>query len=126
MKRGTAFFDRNIRVDQTGLSGLIFCSSYLLINFKLGFIQDRDETNGSELGRPCKAEIRWYDGTDGGLVDIWPDVILWGTDQEVECWHVLRNLPGNDELSDTDISNKLLNEDWPPKPRMKYVATMGI
>ncbi|KAL3777636.1 hypothetical protein ACHAWO_012525 [Cyclotella atomus] len=42
MKRSTAFFDRRIRIDQIALADLIFRSSYLLTNFKLPFIQERD------------------------------------------------------------------------------------
>ena len=77
------------------------------------------------MGRPRKAEIRWYDGAGDGLVGIRPDVILWGTNPEVERWHVLRNLPANEELSDTEIPEKVLNGDWPSKLRMKHVLAMG-
>ena len=125
MNRGTAFFDKNIHFDQLGLSELIFHPSYLLTNLKLGTIQDGHKKNKSDLGRPCNAEIRWYDGTDDGLVDIRLDIILRGTDLKVERWHVLHNFPENEELSDTEISEKALHEDWSSKLRMKYVVTMG-
>jgi hypothetical protein len=78
MKCGTSFFDKAIRIQQLGLADLIFCSSYLLTNFKLGFIQDRDENVQSEFGRPCKAEIRWYGGMDDGLDDFRPLVMFGG------------------------------------------------
>jgi hypothetical protein len=78
MKCGTSFFDKAIRIQQLGLADLIFRSSYLLTNFKLGFIQDRDENVQSEFGRPCKAEIRWYGGMDDGLDDFRPLVMFGG------------------------------------------------
>jgi hypothetical protein len=124
MKRGTAFFDRNIRVDQIGLADLIFRSSYLLTNFKLGFIQDRDESIVVEGGRPCKAEIRWYDGTDDGLIDIRPEVELWAADPEIKRWYELRKLEENEQLTDTDISEKVLEEDWPSKLRAEHEASL--
>ena len=124
MKRGTAFFDRNIRVDQIGLADLIFRSSYLLTNFKLGFIQDRYESIVVEGGRPCKAEIRWYDGTDDGLIDIRPDIELWGTDPEIKRWYELRKLEENKQLTDTAISELVLVEDWPKKLRSEHEAQL--
>ena len=64
MKNSTAFFDSKICIDQIGLADLIFCSSYLLQNFKLPFIQERPYT-ASKVGRPCKAEIRYFGATGG-------------------------------------------------------------
>ena len=107
MKRGTAFFDKNIFIDQIGVADLIFRSSYLLTNFKLGFIQDR-KPSGDTRGRPCKAELRWYDGMDEGIVNIRADVDLWGTDSEIRRWHELRDDHVNNQLSATDISELIL------------------
>lgn len=121
MKQSTGFFDRNIRIDQTGLADLIFRTSYLLTNFKLGFIQGRDERSESTR-RPCKAEIRYHGATDDGLTDIRPDVDMWGNDSEVERWNELRNLPQYANHSDTDISELVLEEDWPSKLRKKDLA----
>ena len=119
MKRGTSFFDKRVRVSQIGLADLIFRSSYLLQNFKVGFIQERDGAEEVEAaeGRPCKAEIRWYDAADDGLCDVRPDVELWGMEAEVKRWTELRALPENRELSNTEISEAVLDEDWPSKLR---------
>ena len=106
-------------MDQTG-ADLIFRASYLLTNFKLGFIQGRDERSESK-GRPCKCEIRYHGATDDGLVDIRPDVEMWGNDAEVQRWNELRNSPQYENLSDTDISELVLKEDWPSKLRKKDV-----
>lgn len=124
-KRATSFFDRRIRIDQIGLADLIFRVGYLLQNFKVGFIQERDEVETPE-GRPCKAEIRWYGGTDDGLVDVRPDVDLWGTEVEVSRWHELRGLSEDEELSDAEISELVLNEDWPSKLREELKAEHGL
>jgi hypothetical protein len=43
MKQSATWFDKSIRIDQIGLADLIFRSSYLLTNFKLGFIQGHDK-----------------------------------------------------------------------------------
>lgn len=43
MKQSATWFDKSIRIDQIGLADLIFRASYLLTNFKLGFIQGRDK-----------------------------------------------------------------------------------
>ena len=91
--------------------------------FKLAFIQERhDKTNSP---RPCKAEIRWYGATDGGLVDVRPKVELWGLGLEVERWNELRADDANAHLSDTEISDLVLDEDWPSKMRAKHEATIG-
>lgn len=125
MKRGTSFFDKRIRIHQIGLADLIFRSSYLLTNFKLPFIQDRSIANDeSGEGRPCKAEIRWYGGMDDGLVDVRPFVDMWGIESEIELWHKLRNLPENEQLSDTDISELVLTKDLPTTLRKKHIAEL--
>ena len=54
---GTTFFDRNIKIDQIRLAGLIFCSRHILTNFRLGFIQGRDNTTINTV-RHNKAKIR--------------------------------------------------------------------
>ena len=121
MKRGTAFFDRKIRIDQIGLADLIFRSSYLLTNFNLPFIQERHVAEESEDGRPCSAEIRYYGGTDEGLVDVRPYVELWGMDIEIPRWHTLRQNPIYEHFSDTEISELLLAEDWPGKMKKEHL-----
>ena len=121
MKGSASFFDSQIRISQVGLADLIFCSSYLMTNFKLGFIQERGESNNeSGEGRPCKAEIRWHGATDEGLVDVRPSVVeLWGMEVEISTcrWNELRGLAANKDLSDTDISELVLAEDWPKRMR---------
>ena len=48
MKQSSAsFFDENIRIQQIGLADLIFRASYLLTNFKLGVIQDKDRNDAA-------------------------------------------------------------------------------
>ena len=124
MKNAASFFDSRIRLSQIGLADLIFRSSYLMTNFKLGFIQERDVEEESAEGRPCKAEIRWFGATDEGLMDARPDVELWGLEAEIERWDELRNLPANKNLSDTDISELVLDEDWPAKLRKDLEAKL--
>ncbi|KAL7537784.1 hypothetical protein ACHAXR_008075 [Thalassiosira sp. AJA248-18] len=119
MKNSTNFFDKNIRIDQLGLADLIFRSSYLFQNFKLPFIQERAESGEKKTGRPCKAKIRWYGGTDDGLIDIRPMVVMWGCESEIARWEELRNLAGNESKSDTEISEEVLAEDWPKKLRVR-------
>jgi hypothetical protein len=41
-KNASGFFDSTVRIDQIGLADLLFCVTFLLQNFKLPFIQDRD------------------------------------------------------------------------------------
>ena len=125
MKRKTTFFDRSIRIDQVGLADLIFRSGYLLQNFVLPFIQEQGPTK-NDAGRPCKAEIRWYDGTDDGLVDVRPMIELWGTEPEIRRWGVLRGLDENKELSDTEISELVLGEDWPAQLRRDHRTKLNL
>jgi len=117
MKRSTRYFNGSIPLLQLGLANLIFRVSYLLQNFKVGFIQERHPDGPPAVGRPSKAEIRWYGATDEGLVDIRPDVAIWGTDKEIARWKELRNLEENNDLTNTDISEIVLAEDWPSKLR---------
>ena len=117
MKGATAFFDSKIRMSQIGLADLVFRSSYLMTNFKLGFIQERGDVEGPAEGRPCKAEIRWYGATDEGLVDVRPSIELWGLEVEIKRWNELRDLADNKDLSDTEISELVLAEEWPTRMR---------
>ena len=71
-------------------------------------------------GRPCSAEIRWFGGTDDGLVDIRSEIDLWGTKTEIAKWHALRNDPGNEPLSNLDISKLVLADDIPKELRTKH------
>ncbi len=73
------------------------------------------------MGRPCKAEIRWYGATDDGLVDVRPEVDLWGLESEIARWHELRNKECNKNLSKTEVSELVLAEDWPSKLRKKHM-----
>lgn len=41
-KNASGFFDSTVRIDQIGLADLLFRVTFLLLNFKLPFIQDRD------------------------------------------------------------------------------------
>jgi hypothetical protein len=88
IKQATNFFDKRIKINQLGLVDRIFRSSFLLQNFKLPFIQERSD-NAATTNRPCKCEIRMYGATDDGLVDVRPEVELWGLDSEIDRWHVL-------------------------------------
>ncbi len=124
MKNSASFFDKRIRLHQIGLADLVFRLSYLLQNFKVGFIQNRGDKKSAK-GRPCKAEIRWYGGTDDGLIDVRPYVEMWGTKTELERWKILRDLPENEKLSDTDISELVLQEDWPSKLRKEHTAKLS-
>ena len=110
-------------MQQVGLADRIFRTGFLLQNFKLAFIQERGDTTNN--GRPCKAEIRWYGATDDGLVDVRPTVDLWGMDSEVERWAQLRADASNKNLSDTDISELVLAEDWPSKMKAKHDANIA-
>lgn len=45
-------------------------------------------------------------------------------DVEIKRWHELRDLPANKNLSDTDISELILNEDWPSKLKKELEALL--
>ena len=111
MKGRATFFDRRIRIDQVGIADLIFVSTYLMMNWKLPFIQGRNENNNEADGRPCKAQIRWYGGEDDGLVDVRPYVELWGIDSEIARWYELRK--EYTHKSKLEISLMVLQEDIP-------------
>ena len=114
MKQSTDFFNSKIQIKQIGLADRIFHSSFLLQNFKLPFIQERGD-DAPKTNQPCTAEICWYGATDDGLIDVRPYVELWGLEREIEHWHELCNLEANKNLTDTTISEQVLEEDWPSK-----------
>ncbi len=117
MKLSTSYFDRRIHVDQKG---------YLLTNFRLPFIQERDDSTEFGGGRPYKAEIRWYGASDEGLIDIRGEIGLWGTQFEICRWNKLCNAPTNAESSDIDVSELVLMEDWSSKLRKEHTARLQI
>ena len=87
-------------------------------------IQERSD-NTANTGRPRKCEIWLYSATDDGLVDVRPKVELWGLEFEIKCWHVLRNDEHNNNLSDTDISELVVAEDWLEKLKEVHVAKLN-
>ena len=124
MKSSTNYFDSKIKVNQIGLADRIFRSGFLLQNFKLPFIQERCDT--ANAARPCKAKIRWYGATDDGLVDVRPNVEMWGLDSEVERWAELRANDSFAHLTNTEISELVLEEDWPSKMKAKHEANIDL
>ena len=44
---------------------------------------DNNDDEPSDIGRPCRGEIRWYGATDVGLRDYRPDVHTWGMKDEI-------------------------------------------
>ena len=124
MKNSASFFDKRISLHQIGLADLICRCSYLLQNFKLGFIQQQQHS-GTKKGRPCKAHIRWYDGEDDGLIDIRPFVEMWGTTSEINRWNEIREMPGNEDLTREQISEMVLAEDWPTRLRKEHIERLA-
>ena len=122
MKNSASFFDKRISLHHIGLADLICRCSYLLQNFKLGFIQQH---SGTKKGRPCKAHIRWYDGEDDGLIDIRPFVEMWGTTSEIKRWNEIREMPGNEDLTREEISEIVLAEDWPTRLRKEHIERLS-
>ena len=119
MKQSTNYFDSKIGIQQVGLADLIFCSSFLLQNLKLPFIQERPD-NAPSTSQLFKAEVCWHGATDEGLVDVHLTVELWGLDSEVDWWHELRAAEEHADLTDTEILDMVLSEDWPSKLRQKH------
>ena len=64
--------------------------------------------------------MRWYGATDEGLVDVRPTVELWGLNSEVNRWHKLRADKQCVDLTETNISEMALAEDWPSKLRQEH------
>ena len=125
MKISINFFDNKIKIKQIALANRIFRSSFLLTNFKLPFIQERSDV-APKTSRPCKAEVRLYGGTDDGLVDVRPQVALWGLEPEIERWHELRARECNKTLMDTEVSEIVFEEDWPAKLQKLHIEKLTI
>ena len=47
-------------------------------------------------------------------------VELWGNDSEVKRYLELRSLPSNATLTNTDIAEMVLEEDWPSKLKAQH------
>ena len=124
-KASAGILDKHVRMDQVGLADLIFFSTFLLTNFKLPFIQDRPEDDENAGPRPCKAEIRYGGATDSGLVDARGEILLWGTKTEKQRWHELRTLQEYAGLSDSELSRKVLNENWPAKLKEIHIEKLN-
>ena len=88
------------------------------------FIQGRSGFADDSAGRPCRAKICWGGASDDGLVDIRPFVVLWRTDTEVKRWYELQGLDENNLLSDTEISELVLDKDWPAKLRARHLQAL--
>ena len=62
--------------------------------------------------------------TDKGLVDVRPTVELWGLDSEVKRWHELWSAEEHADLTDTNLLEIVLAEDWTAKLRQKHNAAI--
>ena len=105
---------------------------YLLQNFKRPIIQNNDlksifgkaneDSNSDEEdpvapGRPSRAEVRWFGGTDDGLRDVRDNVRLWGLKCEIERHAELSKMECHKDKSVVEISEIVLAERWDLKMR---------
>ena len=61
------------------------------------------------------AEVRWYGATGNVLVDVRTEVELWGLESEIAGWHKLCKMDGNQNLTDNQVLEIMLEEYWPSK-----------
>ena len=71
---------------------------------------ESDAGNSSDVGRPCRAEVRWYGATDEGLRDERGNVRIWGLNCEIDRHAVLSAKPENKNKSAIEISKLVLAE----------------
>jgi hypothetical protein len=110
-----------IPCSQFGIVSQVVRVGYLLQNFKKAIIQRRDPNEKSPAGgRPCRAEIRWYGGTDAGLVDVRADVEKWGMKCEIQRHAELAAKDENKWKSKLEISEMVLAERWDLKKRREH------
>ena len=55
-----------------------------------------------------------------GSVDVRQMVDLWGSDSEVKRYHELRSLSSNATLTNTEIAEMVLAEDWASKLKLQH------
>ena len=124
MKVSCRYLNALIPVTQFGLLSQIVRVAYLMQNFKRAVVQHRGpDAPEPEGGRPARGEIRWYGATDGGLSDYRPHVRLWGLKVEIKRHAELKLEHPN--LTDTEISEMVLAEDWPSKLRKDLYRIAG-
>jgi hypothetical protein len=111
-KAACNYLDHNVPILQLGLAPLIVKVVYLMQNFRPGWVQGRRKTDDDKLlGRPCKAEVRWYGATEDGLFDARKFPWLWATQSELKRWKELR--VERPLLDDISISELVLQENIP-------------
>ena len=107
---------------------------YLLQNFKKPIIQNTDlnsvlqnpnedcdsnDEDDAVPGRPSRAEVRWFGGSDDGLRDVRDNVRLWGLKCEVDRHAELSKMECHKDKSVVEISEIVLAELWDLKMRRK-------
>jgi hypothetical protein len=116
------YFNGVVPITQLALAPLLLQNSFLLQNFKPGFIQTAAESQhdagGAACLRPSRAEIRWYGGTDEGLADVRERLDLWALESEKRRFKELEQQYGNTKTK-LELVEMLLAEDWPSKLRQK-------
>ena len=115
-----------IPCNQFSIISQIIRIGYLLQNFKKPIVQrigGKSKNKKSSKGRCCRGEVRWYGGKDDGLVDVRPNIRLWGMQSEINRHAELTELhPGKSAL---EISEMVLAEDWPLKIRKELYERRG-
>jgi hypothetical protein len=69
---------------------------------------DNSDDEPSDIGHPCRGEIRWYGATDVGLRDYRPDVHTWGMKDEIALHKQLSSTREHKDKSPTEISEMVL------------------
>jgi len=130
------FFKGVIPILQLGLAPLLIRICFFMQNFSPAFIHGvtiKDNVDveagvsyaDAREGRPSRAEIRWYGGTDDGLLDVRGKPELWATKQEHQRFNDLRKANA-DATTDIEIGEMVLKEDWPTRLRQKHRAALGL
>ena len=116
-KLATRFFHGVVPITQLGLATQLLRVGYLFQNFKPAFIQNQISKSKQ---RPSRGEIRWFGATDKGLINICPNVELWGTVAEIELHADLsKQYPSK---TPTEISEMVLERDIPTKLKAELEA----
>jgi hypothetical protein len=112
-KAAARWLNGEVPISQLSLLSLVIRTTFLMQNFRPGFVQGREVT--PEEGRPSRAEVRYYGATEDGLFDARENPELWATVSEMKRWGELRvQHPGKTPV---EISELVLKEDIPERLR---------
>jgi hypothetical protein len=113
VKSQIRFLHSSVQCLQFGSISKVVRIGYFMQNFKRAIIQNHNYCVGesnTNVGRPCRAAVRWCGANDAGLRDVRGDIHLWGLKEEIRMHKELSAKAEHEHKDKIQISEMILEK----------------